>query len=327
MSEIKLETDNGIYTGWENITISRSLEQMANTFSLGVTEKNAASLHAQPIHLDSACRVLYGGKPLISGTVEDTDPSYSDDSHTITLSGRDSTADLIDCSAIIDSQELSNVNIKTAAEILCKPYNIPVNCPAPGPVFKKFAINDGETVFTCLEQYARQRGLLLYTLGDGVLHIGKPDTQPLDVVLKEGDNILEGSAKHSNKARYHRYIVKSQAQGGKHAVQAEYIDSEIRNTRTLILRAERAGEDCAKRAEWEARVRRARGRTANIKFKGWEHSKGKVWDVGDRVFLESERLGFQEYMIISHVTLTADDNGKLSDLVLTDPEAYTHAGD
>lgn len=321
---ILLETAGKLYTGWKDLSVTLSLEQASNSFQLTASDAGKAELAQHPIQLGSRCRVVIAGQPVINGWIEDGEPSYDANAHDIKFSGRDVTCDAIDSSAQIPNQELHNVTLAQAARQLMQPYGITVDCPEPGAKFDKFVINDGETGFQAIESHARQRGLIVYTLGDGVLHIRKPNPQQTGVMLEEEENILKASAKLSQKDRFGKYIVKSQAKG-KPRQAAEITDASIRSSRVMIVRAEKANETASnlERAKWEMRVRKAKSERATITVQGWHYAAGKLWMPNLLANLKSPSLGMGGDLLVASVTLSVDDSGgSLSVLDLVHPDAY-----
>ncbi|WP_287601221.1 phage baseplate assembly protein [Thiothrix sp.] len=321
---ILLETESKLYTGWESLNVSLSLEQASNTFSVTASDAGKAELQQHPIQLGSRCRVVIAGQPVINGWIEDCNPSYEGDSHSISFSGRDVTCDAIDSSAQIPNQELHNVTLAEAASQLMQPYGVTVDCPEPGAKFAKFVINDGETGFQAIESHAKQRGLIVYTLGDGVLHIRKPNPKNSGVTLQEGINILKASATLSHKDRFGTYISKSQSTGNNRTA-SEVTDPAIRSSRVMIVRAEKANDAASnrERAQWEMRTRKANGERASITVQGWHYSPGKLWLPNLLVTLKSPRLGMGGELLVASVALSVDDSGgSLSALELVHPDAY-----
>ena len=321
---VRLQTAGALYQGWESVTIRQSLEQAANTFELTVSDERASDLNNQPIAKGARCRILIGDTPVINGFVGRRKPSFGNTTHKITLSGRDITGDLVDASAIVPNQELHNVTLKEAADSLCAPFNITVNCPAPGAKFEKFAVNEGETVFQCLESHAKQRGLLIYTLGDGILQINRPSPIDSGVTLEEGVNILSGSADHNDDDLYHQYISKSQA-GSRHRNQATATDPSIRAGRVLIVRAEKSNETTSNqhRADYEMKLRQAKATRASLVVQGWEYAAGKVWQPNLLVNLKCPSLDIEGQFLLASTALSSSDGaGTLGTLAFVKPEVY-----
>lgn len=322
---IILRTDKGEYDGWKSIRVNRSIEQASGEFTLEVTEKTAIHLHQHEVSLNDRCQVLLHGKNVINGYVDKVNPSFDATTHSISVSGRDVTGDIIDSSAVLEKGELANVTILQLAQALLKDTSITVSCPKPGKPFAKAVVNGGETIFAVLQSHAQQRGMLVYTLGDGVLHIGNPDQENASIVLEEGKNLKVANAEHDVTEQYHTYIFHAQGKGGK-TVKHTVTDPKQRKGRVLVQDIELAEDsslDLKTRAEWELKTRKAKARRATATMQGWEYAPGKLWNVALLVHLKSPRLGYDEPMLVSTLTHTADDQGgTTTELTLTDPAAY-----
>lgn len=327
MSEVKLRTSRGEYVGWKTVRINRSVEQATGEFSLEVTEKHQADLMQHDFKINDRCQVLLGSQVVIDGYIEIVEPSYDANSHTISITGRDITGDLTESSAELENGELTNVTIAQLAQALLKGYGITVNCPQPGMPFAKAVVDGGESVFDVLSAHASQRGLLLYTLGDGVLYIGKPPQRELGVHLQEGVNIKAASASHDASQQFGRYVFHAQGKDGK-TIKHEVTDSSGRASRVLIQDLELAENSSLtgvqQRAAWEMKVRKAKGQRATVTVVGWEYASGQLWNIGQRLRLSSPRLGYANtLMLVSGVDYSVSDQaGTLTELTLINPEAY-----
>lgn len=322
-SVVSLQTEGATYTGWKTVSVQQSLEQASNTFNLSVGENDIAALREHPIQRGARCRVLIDGKPVINGYVNRRQPSFDASSHGMNIAGRDITCDVVDSSAIIPNQELHNVTLAEGAETLCKPLGIKVYCPKPGAAFKKFVVNDGQSIFECIEAHARQRGLLVYTLGDGVLHINQPVYQDSKTTLEEGVNILAGSAEDDDTELYHTYICKSQS-STQHRAAGQAIDASIRTGRTLVIRAEKANEKTnnSARATHEMHLRQAKAQRFSLTVQGWQYQTGKLWRPGLLVNAKSPSLDMAGQYLISTVDYSVNDDGTTAQLECVHPRIY-----
>ncbi len=323
---VLLRTARGEFDYWTEIRINRSIEQTTGEFTLGITEKKYKELLKQELQANERCQVLIHGQTVIDGYLDLFEPSFDESTHTINVSGRDITGDMMESSAFLPDGELTNVTILQLAQTLLTGYGLALNCPAPGEPFEKAVVNGGESIFDVLSIHAGQRGLLLYTLGDGVLHIAKPPQMELHRKLIEGVDILRANAAHDITQQYGRYIFHGQGKDAQ-TVKYEIHDPTCRPTRLLVQDLELAEGSSLdliqKRAEWELKVRRAKGKRATVTVQGWEYEPGKIWNVGQRPYLKSPRLGYDQLMLISTLTYTCNEqDGTLTELTLTDPEAY-----
>ena len=98
-NKVSLHVKGLRYEGWESVTVTRNIESVATTFSLGLTERYPGHLRPFRVRTGDRCQVKIGGELVLTGQVDRVAPSYSARHHTIAISGRSRTAQLVDCSA------------------------------------------------------------------------------------------------------------------------------------------------------------------------------------------------------------------------------------
>jgi prophage tail gpP-like protein len=266
--DVTLKVNGSDYRGWKNIEVSIGLEQIAGSFRLTASDRWHGQEKAWPILAGNKCTVLIGETTVITGYVDEANPGYDAFSHSLNVSGRDATGDLVDCSAIYKTGQWSGVNLLKIAKDLCGPFGISVKADADvGKAFPKFALQDGETVFEAIERAAKQRGVLLLSDGRGGLVLTRAAQSRIDAALVKGENIEQGSGTFSHKERFSQYIIKGQSPGGDgysdpahHAqLKAQNTDDSVTRYRPLIVYAEQGdGSTYADRAVWERNVRAGR---------------------------------------------------------------------
>jgi prophage tail gpP-like protein len=327
--DVRLKVDGSLYGGWQQISIRRSMEYLCAAFDLTLTDRWAGTSTARPIRPGAACTVLVDGTPIIAGYVDDANPTYTDRRHGITVSGRDLTGDLLDCSA--PSTQFSGRTLDQVAKALCKPYGIGVSSLTDvGAAFATLKNNEGDTVFETLEQAARIRAVLILSDGLGNLILSRAGTDRLSTALATGKNILECEARYSHRDRYSKYTVKGQTAGsndwyGEDAAQpmGSASDSAITRYRPLTVLAESSVDKAAaaKRAEWERNVRFGRSRRLSYTVPGWFHANG-LWEPNHLVRVRDAYLGLDDYRLISGVNLTLNRDGFRAVLELVPRETF-----
>lgn len=330
MPDVTLQVNGVNYGGWQTVKATLGMEQIAGSFELTVSERWAGQDTMWPIFPGDECRLLIGKTPRITGYVDDMLPDYDKASHGVKIIGRDKTGDLVDCSAIHKSGEWHNVTLERIAADLCKPFGIGVIVKTTlGAKFKKFAIQECETVFEALDRAARMRGVLLMSDGLGNLLLTRAGSETAPVALVMGQNVEKAAGQFSIKDRFSRYIVKGQNPGADdtspahHAhTKAEVPDEAITRYRPLIVFAEQGtGSTYKDRAVWERNIRAGRGSRATYTVTGWEHSKG-LWLPNRLVKVQDDYLHSPAEMIIAQATYLLDDNGSRCDLEVCRKEAF-----
>lgn len=328
----ELKVGGSYFGGWTGLSVTRSIEQIAGSFELEVTERWAGQAAVRPIKPGESCQVLLDGEPVITGYVDDVAIEFTADSHTIRISGRDKTGDLVDCSAIYKSGQWSSVTLDTLARDLLAPFGIGVKVATDlGGPLSSHKIEPGETVFECLERAARMKAVLLTSDASGNLVITRASENVIGTVLVEGGNILSASGQFSWKDRHSVYTVKGQEKGsdewsGEHAAHPSgaATDPVINRYRPLVVLAEEHGHGASfkDRAEWESSVRMGRGNRGSITVQGWCREDGPLWQPNTLVPVRSPLLWLDAEMLIVGCTWQLGERGTATQLSLARREAF-----
>lgn len=332
MAELQLIVGGKAHAGWNRIRVHRGLEEIAGVFELGVAERWSATVAPLEVRAQDACSVRVDGVTLITGAVDRAAISYDANSHAVSVSGRDATGDLVDCSADHGKGEWRNADIGRIARDLCAPFGIKVTVAGDiGAPFDSFAIEPGETVFECIERAARQRGVRLLSDGLGGLVVGAKPAEQSGASLIEGENLLSCEVANDASQRFSKYLVKGQRSGdddtnGAAAAQikATADDTGVKRYRPQLIIVEDQGNIAGfqKRARWEASVRAARALTATVRVQGWSNGS-KLWAPNQLVRLAAPTARIDRTLLIRDVDLVVDASGTFSELVLTPREAYS----
>jgi len=329
----ELKVDGVYYGGWKTARITRSIEQLAATFELEITDRWPGQLAPLPIKPGQKCEMFLDGERVVTGYIHTTSPDYDANRHAIRVAGIDKTGDLVDCSAIHKSGQWNNVKLDTLASDLIKPFGIKLVVAADvGKPFASWNIQEGETVFECLERAARMRALLLTSNPAGDLVITRASGDLIEHGLVEGQNIKAARGDFSWKDRFSRYTVKGQGRLGadgdtEHSAPSGLVvDAVISRHRPLVVLAESHSENATlrDRAEWERNVRRGRGARGSVTVQGWRHAGGGLWQPNMLVPVTSPWLWLESTpMLVVACTWTLDDSGgTLTELAISRPDAF-----
>jgi prophage tail gpP-like protein len=335
---VELKINGVYYGGWTSARVTRSIEQMAGGFDLEITERWPGQPTRTPIKPGAKCQLLLDSQPVITGWIDLVSPDYDAQRHTIRVTGRDMTCDLVDCSAIHQTGQWHKVTIDQLASDLIKPFGIKLVMQAePGTAFDSFNIQEGESIFECLERAARLRALLLTSDTLGNLVITRAGSESCDVALVEGQNIKAARAEFSWKDRYAEYRIKGQGRLGNlfddndsdyAAPAATAKDENVTRHRPLIVLAEAHGENVSfsDRAAWEKSIRQGRSCRGSVTVQGWTVSNKAeaLWLPNTLVSITSPLLWLENaQMLIVGCTYTLDDrSGSLTELAVARPEAF-----
>ena len=321
------------WQGWKSVEVSRQVDAIAGSFSLGLTDKWAPGQQALPLAAGMACKILAKGDPLIDGHLDKVVFGFKVGEHSITVSGRDKSADLVDCSAVHHPGHFRGQTAKQLADVLAGPYGVKVQAETdPGPALEDFKLEVGETSFQALDRVLRQRGLLPVPDGRGGVKLIKLGRDRSATALVQGRNVLEASATYDVSDRHSKYVAKGQKKGtdddygtSVSEIEGEGEDPGVTRYRPLLVRPESqvSRADAKSRAEWEASVRAARSVTVQVTVQGWRQDGGALWDVGLMVACDLPYLRLQRDLLLAKVSLSQSrEKGTLAKLDLKDPKAF-----
>lgn len=338
---VSVEIGGVRWEGWTEATITRAVDAVSGSFELSVADRWTQGTTALPIAASQAVSIktvsdlARGSQPdeLIRGYLDTVKPGFSATDHKISLSGRDASADLVDCSAVHKPGEWRGLRCSQLAQILAAPFGVGVRCEgkegAPIPLHK---IEPGESAWECLERALRQRELMAMPDSKGGILIVAIGTGRATTALIQGQNILSASADYDAKGRFSEYRVLAQNKGsdgesGKAvaAVLGVASDPTVGRHRPHVITGE-APKDAAtakRRAEWEASVRAGRSASIEVKVQGWRQADGTLWPLNAMCRATIPYLYVdQELMIGKVVHRISSTEGTTTTLTLRSPAAY-----
>ena len=343
MAELALVVGGKRYGGWKSIRVTRSIESLVGSFALDVSDRWGPD-DLWPVAEGDACRVEIDGQLVVDGYIDKRSLKGSATERSLSYSGRDRAADLVDCSLLVEDGAIigkkghkwtyRNLDIAQFAAAIAAPHGIKVSVQA-GLVLKKdplLVAHPGETGFEAIKRAAGSTGVLVVSDGAGGIMITRAGTERA-YSLVEGVNIKEAEIDYDASDRFHRYLISSQPPGSDDAsgeatrVQAEATDADVLRTNRILLIRPDKGMDTAtarRRADWEARIRAAKAATAMVTVQGWEQPNGSLWPLNAITRLFAPRLiGIDGDMLISQVEFTVGESGQITQLHLVRPDAFT----
>ncbi|MGX2947345.1 phage baseplate assembly protein [Frederiksenia canicola] len=215
MNNVELYLNGKICSGWTSVNVIRSLESMSGSFELGIAlrpEDDVSVLAA-----GSAMQLKIQDNTVITGYVDKLSQRISSEEKVISLSGRDKTADLIDCAALYPSGQFKQQNLQQIATTLCAPFGITVSWQVKDtkaaekiPVWQ---IEPGETVFDTLSKLARHKGVMMTSDVEGNLLFTEPSKSAV-AELTLGQNVLALELDDDWSNRFSLYRVMGDAEQG-----------------------------------------------------------------------------------------------------------------
>jgi prophage tail gpP-like protein len=347
-----LEVDSVPYEGFKDISAIVSMGAISGSFSFATTSSGQISL---PIKEGQECRVLIDETPVITGFVENINVGYDATTHSIDISGRDKTMDVIDCSSVI--KELSGtLSLESAIRRILDGNGLTdievINEVSGLDSFKDGDIESGEVgefMFDYIDRYARKRQVLLTRDGNGNILIVRAGTTDavaslLNVVGGTENNIKSASGAYSGTNTFNQYIVRSQqnpvALQNSGTISTSKIvdqmgtaiDADVRASRILEIRPSQAGSDTDNEnfAVWTKNIRRGRAfnYTAVVQGHYQDEDKTRLWVPNELVSIADDFVGMESQlnakMLIDTVEYRENlESGTTSTITCVDKNAYT----
>lgn len=324
---LALLVDGQRHEGWTDVEVVLSLEQVSGGFSISLTEKwldGSGGLVGRPVDPGAACRVEIAGQVVIDGYIDTAAVSIDGDGHTLSVQGRDKTADLVDSAAVHEPDEWRGETLEDIAARLAEPFGVTVTAKADtGAAFddpNPFKIQQGETAFDAIDRACRLRGIIPVPDGKGGLLLTRGEPTGAAEALVEGENIEAATSSEDMSQRFSKYIVKGQSAGsddfyGEAAAgaKAEAEDKGVKRYRPSLVIAEVAASDLQVRADWEANIRAARSKTWEFVLSSWTQRDGALWLPNLSAPVRAPSLGVDRELLIVEVRFRKD------------PEEGTHA--
>lgn len=338
---------NGIpFTLWKSATVQRSIDSNAGAFRF--SSSTAAPVGTYPVKTGDFVEILINGYRKIAGFVDQVSGSQSETSHTIEVSGRDNTQDLID-SSVPDAAKVSEgpISLQALIEKVISVIGARISVSSNVIGIDSFSSDELQAAASgsgCMEylvNFARKRQVYLVPDGAGGLIIYRPDRTAKassPIIHKSGEannNVSTYSFVQSQQDRFNQYVCRSQDnfgfdlfadyQGDGSDRNDQAIDGQIRPSRYFEFQAEESmdAKTCGDRAAEESNIRRALGTTYTISLPGVEQADGSLWDFGLFVQVDDVFAGIRGTFLIKTVEYAVDANaGTRTQLTLVPPDAY-----
>ncbi|EAA6038695.1 phage tail protein [Salmonella enterica subsp. diarizonae] len=324
MSRVELFIGGGIFFGWVSVSVRRSLEHLAGSFELELMMPGQSL--PDSITPGLPLKLQINGVTVITGYLDTVKHKITATSYKISITGRDKTGDLVDCSAVFKGSQWHNRTLEQIAGDLCKPFGIRViwqvsDATAAKP-FATFTLQLSETVSDALTRAARHRGVLVTSNADGDLVFTQAGNQQTDT-LELGKNLLDADFTDDWRNRYSEYLVKGHGGGGGHrgeakaaallaAPKGQTADKAVTRYRPKVILADHkiTADGARQRAIREERRAIARSERFVATARGWFRGNGALWDVNMLTRVVAPRVNVDmRDLLICQVEFTLNAKG------------------
>ena len=327
------------YTGWTSASVTRSIENVAGQFNLGIVKRIGESVDA--LKPGQAAKLTINNQAVVTGWLDEFSANVNSNDFTLSINGRDKTGDLVDCAAVYQGGMWSGRTLEQIAADLCQPFGIAVRWDvtdaAASKTFGSFKLEHSETVYEALGRAARMRGVLMTSNAAGDLVFTQAGTAHAGS-LELGKTLLSIDYNHSWHDRFSLYkVVGGHACGGSvgdsitdvaqvTGPSAEVSDPEVTRYRPTIKIADHniTQQTAWARADHERRHAIAKSSRFTATVPGWYRADGSLWDVNFIVNVTAAELGLDSVpLLIAEVEYQiANDDGLTTQLTLAPRDGY-----
>lgn len=323
---ITLVVNGAEYASWSQASIKYAADAAARSFDFTVADV-PGNLEGFQIQPQDVALVYVGSDLVVNGYIDVIAPSFDASNHTMKITGRSKSADMIDTSATHSTGQFKD---KTALDIAKEidHYGVGVESPMDLDKHRYFQINQGEKTIDAIDRLARADGFLIRGKADGGLILERAGDARMGGALIEGMiPILSGSSSLRADKKFSDVTVKGQNGSG---VEDDDIEGEgiVKNDgakryRPRIQLCDTAGgkANCTKQAEWQAKRLEGMNTSANFTCAGFRLG-AELWEANRLVYVNSPKLRIDQDMSIKSVDLSQDaQGGSSTKLSLVDPRA------
>jgi prophage tail gpP-like protein len=320
------------YTAFELSSVRAAFNEAARSFRLEIAAELGASATNAIFRVGAKVTISANGDLLLTGFVDQKQPRIEALKAMITVSGRSNSGDLVDSSAKHETGQFENKDPLEIGNDVAKGIGAKFTTDQQLEKLEQYQINPGESCFRLVEKMARQQGMTICGEADGNAKITKAGSKRHAGMLKEGHNILTGTADHNGSNRHSEYTVRGQRPFGHGTdaleIQAIARDKGVDRHRPIIIVQDEDTTKKLTKKRAKNRKDRAAGHAlkATIDTQGFRDDGGKLWEPGYLVWVESPFLDIAQDMLIESVTYQQSEQGSIATIGLTDPRSYGGSG-
>jgi prophage tail gpP-like protein len=260
---------------------------------------------------------------------------------TIMISGRDYTADLVDCSFIETPNEWKKQTLLKIVSDLCAPFAIDVAAAgsassAASVQIETFKATEGMSICNLISQLCVDNMIMPISLGDGKLTlIRAEDAERLPKGIVNPGNIFALDFYASDVDRFSKYMTKGQGIETPEKDFAAFLhpfgsfsDSVTSRYRPKMLFPENpsSASICMARSKWEAKYQAGKSRQFSYMMIGWLQENKKPWPIHSLVSVDDKSLNYSGELYCSDVLYERDGSRDMTTITLVQQSTFTADG-
>lgn len=327
------------WRGWKSLSVSRSLDEAASTFSISTTDRLQERLSKWNVRGGSEVEIRIDGEPIFLGYAQKYSVSISDSDHSINVEGASKAIDAVECSNL-GPYFWKNTTPEAIIRQVLTPFGIGVTFPdkAMKAIGKEgYRVEIEKAPFDIVRELAERDGLTVTSGLNG------------DIILFKGDVIGNAgfigrgqytsiSSEHDLSQAFSQIVVKGQKNNRADSFDANQ-RSEVKKDnplkvgnqnnplplryRPIVYVENNTGEANDDFGEFVKSRFTGDAITASLSVKSHRNPEGDIWSPGQLVWLDEPLLSVEQFLVVSEVQFLLGDDGFAANLSLKVPSAYT----
>jgi prophage tail gpP-like protein len=346
LDDVAIQVGATRFQGWQSVSITRSCEMIQNSFTVTASvefmQAPAAMAATRP---GTLCSVYIGADLVLTGRIDRRTISADAHNHQVTITGRDLTRNLVDCSAdLLNDPALAGgfinaVDILDLAQKLCNAFGLKArsNIQDTLPPIPGFQVGLGETSYSIIESAARYCGVLVYADENANVVFDRIGNQSMASGFTMPGNIEAILAERALDLRFSHYtavwntvaaLTQITDKANQRALVIDGPMSQIEYRPRIIVVSQNTpiiGYDLGlATANWELARRYGRSQGVTITCDSWRDTKGSLWKANTLVTVDAPNADISNARwVIGTVVFRKDAGGTHADLVILPPEAFS----
>lgn len=328
---------------WDNsieAKIQQSVESVSGAFSISFPQFMQSDI-VKELKSGQESEILIADKTIIKGFIDSIRIVEKTGDKYIVVSGRDKTADLVDCDYVEMPNEWKKQTVLKIISDLCSPFGISVVAKgtassASSSLIETYKVTEGVSVCSLISQICVDNLLMPVSFGDGKLTlIRAEDAESISSNIQNPGNVLEMAFVSDDTNRHSRYITKGQGietpEKGLQSflrLSGTFDDSIMRyRPKTFFPENPSNAAKCTSRSKWEGKYRAGMSRKFSYTVVDWTHGQNKKpWMIHSLIQVSDRTLNFDGELYCSDILFSRQGSKDIAVINLVPKFTFTEDG-
>lgn len=331
MANVQLKVNGNFFSGWTGATITRSMDAIADAFSVTGPRQYSAEFEAafKPFKYQ-VVEVYVDSELILTGKIDKVSYSYGTQGATVNVQGRSKVGVLVDASLADVPYQWRDLDVMQVATLIGRKFGVEVEqSVGVMPKMANIVGEVGETCFDFLHRLATSNGYILKSLPNGRLSItlARNLIRHFGTLNESSSPVLSASADYDGSRRFSYTRVIAQ-QSGAPMIERVSRDGSITDYRPrIVVGSEGDAANMQAMADHERGMSISESINIQVVVSGWFSSGSILWAPEGTVeaILPSVFLKRPIRFLITDVQFTDDSGGQKATLKLSIPALYAQS--